>query len=99
MRTWLLLILVAVLAICFTLDPTPTIADDITDKIIEGQLRNIHFTDNNYNNDTSDQKKDVDINHSCPKCRSYSLTFEGFSTFEGKQIQLIDCKVCGYEWQ
>jgi hypothetical protein len=99
MRTWFLLILVAVLAICFTLDPTPTIAEDTTDKIIERQLCNIHFTDNNNNGDKNDQTKNVDAKHFCPNCKSGSLTFEGISTYEGKQIQIINCKMCGYEWQ
>jgi|ERR671910_1477139 DNA-directed RNA polymerase subunit M/transcription elongation factor TFIIS len=98
MRTWLLLSLVAVLAICFTLDPTPTIAEDTTDKIIERHLYNIHFADNN-NNNKSDQKKDVDVKHFCPKCKSHSLTFESLSIHAGKQIQLINCKTCDYEWQ
>ena len=79
MRTWLLLILVALLAICFTLDPTPTIAEDTTDKIIERQLYNIHFTDNNNNGDKNDQTKNVDARHFCPKCKSHSLSFEGLN--------------------
>jgi DNA-directed RNA polymerase subunit M/transcription elongation factor TFIIS len=99
MRTWLLLILVAVLAICFTLDPTPTIAEDTTDKIIDRQPCNLHFTHNNNNSDNSDQKKNVDLKHFCPNCKSSSLTFEGLSTYDGKQIQIINCEICGYEWQ
>jgi DNA-directed RNA polymerase subunit M/transcription elongation factor TFIIS len=98
MSTWLLLILFAVLAICFTLDPTPTIAEDTTDKIIERYLYNISLTDNN-NSDKSDPKKNSDIKHFCPKCKSHSLTFEGLNTYGGKQIQLINCKSCEYEWQ
>jgi transcription elongation factor Elf1 len=94
MRTWLLLTLVAVLAICFTLDPTPTVAEDTTDKIFERQLCNSHFTDNN-----NDQKKNADVKHFCPNCISHSLSFEGFSIDKGKLIQIINCKVCGYEWQ
>lgn len=96
MRTWLLLILVSVLAICFTLDPTP-IAEDMNDKIIERQPCNIQFTDNNYNK--RNQKKNTDVNHFCPECRLHSLTFEGLSIDKGKLIQLINCKVCGFEWQ
>ena len=102
MQIWLLLILVAVLAICFTLDPTPTVAEDTTDKIIERQqYSNIRFTDNNNNNndDKSDQRKDVDVGHFCPKCKSHSLAFEGLNIDKGIQIQLINCKMCGYEWQ
>ena len=98
MRTWLVLIVFAVMAVCFTLDPTPTIAEDTTDKIIERQLYNIPFTDNN-NNDKNEQKENVDVIHSCPRCKSHSLSFEGLNTHKGEQIQLIDCKICGYEWQ
>ena len=98
MRAWLGLILFFVLAICFTSDPTPTIAEDTTDKIIERYLFNSALTDNN-NGDNGNQKKNADVKHYCPKCNSDSLSFEGLNTFEGKQIQLINCKVCDYEWQ
>ena len=98
MRAWLVLILFSVLAICFTLDPTPTIAEDTTDKTIERHLYNTALTDNN-NNDKGDQKKNSDVKHFCPKCKSHSLTFEGLGIPEGKQIQLINCNACGYEWQ
>jgi DNA-directed RNA polymerase subunit M/transcription elongation factor TFIIS len=92
------LILFSVLAICFTLDPTPTIVEDTTDKTIERYfyLFNSTLTDNN-NSDKGDQKKNSDVKHFCPKCKSHSLTFEGLS--EGKQIQLISCKDCNFEWQ
>ena len=97
---WLVITLFSVLAICFTLDPTPTVAEDVTDKTIERYLYlyNSSSTDNNIN-DRSDQKKYSYVNHSCPKCKSHSLTFEGLSIHEGKQIQLINCKACDYEWQ
>jgi DNA-directed RNA polymerase subunit M/transcription elongation factor TFIIS len=100
MRAWLVLVLFFVLAICFTLDPTPTIAEDTTDKTIERYLYlfNGALTDNN-NSDKGDQKKNSDVRHFCPKCRSHSLTFEGLNTFDGKQIQLISCKDCNFEWQ
>jgi DNA-directed RNA polymerase subunit M/transcription elongation factor TFIIS len=100
MLAWLVLVLFSVFAICFISDPTPTIAEDTTDKTIERYLYlyNTTLTDSN-NSDKNDQKKDSDINHSCPKCKSHDLTFEGLNTYEGKQIQLIDCTVCGYEWQ
>jgi predicted Zn-ribbon and HTH transcriptional regulator len=95
MRAWLVLILFSVMAVCFTLDPTPTIAEDTTDKTIERYLLNGTLTDNN----NGDQKKNVDVKHFCPKCKSQSLSFEGLNTYEGRQIQLINCKTCGYEWQ
>jgi DNA-directed RNA polymerase subunit M/transcription elongation factor TFIIS len=91
------------LAICFTIDPTQTIAEDMTDKTIERYLYNILSTDNNsngnINDDKKDQNKNVDVKHSCPRCNSHSLTFEGLSTSEGKVVQLINCKSCSFEWQ
>ena len=92
-----MLILVAVLAVCFTTDPTTTVAKDTTDKTIERHLYIYPSTDsnnkNNYKNDSNN------INHFCLKCKSYGLTFEGHSTSEGKLIQLINCKACSFEWQ
>ena len=83
MLAWLVLVLFSVFAICFTLDPTPTIAEDTTDKTT----------------DKNDQKKNSDVKHFCPKCKSHDLTFEGLNTYEGKRIQLIECAACGYDWQ
>ncbi len=99
MRAWLVLFLFFILAICFTLDPTPTIAEDTTDKTIERYLYlcNTALTDN-ASSDKNGQKNS-DVKHFCPKCKSHSLTFEGLSIPEGKQIQLISCKDCGFEWQ
>ena len=94
------LIFVIVLAICFTIDPTPTVIEDTTDKTIERYLYNTLIKDNsksNNNDDKKDQNKNVD--HSCPRCYSHSLTFEGLSKSEGKVIQLINCKSCSFEWQ
>jgi DNA-directed RNA polymerase subunit M/transcription elongation factor TFIIS len=103
MRTSFVFILVIMLAICFTIDPTQTIAEDMTDKTIERYLYNILSTDNNsngnINDDKKDQNKNVDVKHSCPRCNSHSLTFEGLSTSEGKVVQLINCKSCSFEWQ
>jgi len=101
MRVSFVLILVIILAICFTSDPTPTVVEDMTDKTIERYLYNTPSTDNNNsnNNDKNDQKKNVDVKHSCHRCKSHSLTFEGLSTSEGKVVQLINCKSCSFEWQ
>ena len=102
MRTSFVFILVIILAICFTIDPTPTIAEDMTDKIVERYLYNTLSTDNsngNINDDKKDQNKNVDVKHSCPRCSSHSLTFEGLSTSKGKVVQLINCKSCSFEWQ
>jgi DNA-directed RNA polymerase subunit M/transcription elongation factor TFIIS len=102
MRAWLVLIPFSVLAICFTLDPTPTVAEDTTDKTAERHLylyNPVQVDDSDQKSDKNDQKKNTDIKHFCPKCKSHSLTFEGLNIHEGKQIQLINCKACGYEWQ
>jgi DNA-directed RNA polymerase subunit M/transcription elongation factor TFIIS len=98
MRAWLVFLLFSLLAVCFTLDPTPTVAEDTTDKKIVFYHYNTSLTDNN-NSNTNDQKKNSDVKHFCPKCESHSLTFEGISMGEGKQIQLINCSDCDYEWQ
>jgi DNA-directed RNA polymerase subunit M/transcription elongation factor TFIIS len=97
---FLCIIMIISLAVCFTTDPTPTVAEDTTDKTIEGYLYNSPSADNNNNNDDkNDQKKKADIKHSCPKCSSHSLTFKGLGISEGKQIQFIGCNDCGFEWQ
>ena len=100
MKSSFVLSLVIALAVCFTTDPTPTMAEDTTDKITERYLYNIPSTDNNNNDDDkNDQKKKADIKHSCSKCSSHSLTFEGLGISEGKQIQFIGCNDCSFEWQ
>ena len=95
MKATFVLILFIILAICFVADPTPTVIEDMTDKTIERYLYNAASIDN-YKND---QKKNADANHSCPKCSSHSLSFEGFDLFEGKRIYLIDCNDCNFGWQ
>jgi DNA-directed RNA polymerase subunit M/transcription elongation factor TFIIS len=85
------------MAICFTLDPTPTVAEDTTDKTYYSLFKSA-LTDNN-NSDKGDQKKNSDVKHFCPKCKSHNLSFESLNTHEGKQIQLINCKTCDYKWQ
>ena len=67
----------------------------MNDKTIERTLYNSISIDN-YKND---QKKNVDSNHSCPKCSSHSLSFEGLDLLEGKRIHLINCNGCNFEWQ
>jgi hypothetical protein len=95
MKEIFVLVFVIILAICFVIDPTPTVTEDMTDKTIERNLYNTVSIDN-YKND---EKKNVDVNHSCPKCNSHSLSFKGLDTFEGKRIQLIDCNDCNFEWR
>jgi hypothetical protein len=96
MKATFVLILFIILAIFFVTDPTPTVIEDMTDKTtIERYLYNTISIDN-YKND---QKKNVDANHSCPKCSSHSLSFEGLDLPEGKRIHLINCNDCNFGWQ
>lgn len=97
MKSFFVIFLVIALAICFTTDPTPTTAEDTTDKTSERYLYDIPARDGS--NDKRDQKKNEETQHGCPKCNSHSLTFEGLSTLEGKRIHLISCKTCSFEWQ
>jgi DNA-directed RNA polymerase subunit M/transcription elongation factor TFIIS len=100
MKIYLVLTLFVTLVICFITDPTPTVAEDTTDRSIERyQYAPLTYNNNNSVNDKDEQKKvGEDVNHSCPKCNSHSLSFEGLSISEGKQIQLISCSTCGFEW-
>jgi hypothetical protein len=95
MRAIFVLVFVIILAICFVIDPTPTVVEDMTDKTIERSLY-ITVSIDNYNNV---QKKNSDVNHYCPKCNSNSLSFEGLDSSEGKRIHLINCNDCNFEWQ
>ena len=100
MQASLVLMLVIILGICFVIDPTPTVIEDMTDKTIESyQYNTISLDNNNSDNPKNIQKKYADLNHSCPKCDSHSLSFEGLDTSAGKRIQLIDCTECNLEWQ
>ena len=68
----------------FVIDPTPTVAEDMSDKTIERYLYNTISLDNNNNdNYNNNQKKNTDANHYCPKCNSHSLSFEGLDSSEG----------------
>jgi hypothetical protein len=95
MKATFVLVLFIILAIFFVTDPTPTVIEDMTDKTIESYQYNTISIDN-YKND---QKKNVDANHSCPKCSSHSLSFEGLDLPEGKRIYLNNCNDCNFEWQ
>jgi DNA-directed RNA polymerase subunit M/transcription elongation factor TFIIS len=99
MKTYLVLTLFVTLVICFITDPTPTVAEDTTDKSIERyQYAPLTYNNNNVNDKDEQKKVSGDVNHSCPKCNSHSLSFEGLSMSKGKQIQLINCSTCGFEW-
>jgi hypothetical protein len=98
MKATFALVFVIILVICFVVDPTPTVIEDMTDKTIERYLYGT-LDNNSDDNNKSVQKKYVDSNHYCPKCNSHSLSFQGLDTTEGKRIQLIDCNDCNFGWQ
>ena len=95
----LVLVLIIVLAIFFTTDPTPTIAEDTTDKTSDRCLYESTTQTSSNKNGKNDEKKIQDIKHFCPVCNSNVLTLEGLSTSHGEMIQLVDCKICSFEWQ
>jgi hypothetical protein len=67
MKDYLVLTLFVTLVICFVTDPTPTVAEDTTDRSIE-RYQYVHITYNNSNNvnDKDGQKRvDGDVCHSC----------------------------------
>jgi hypothetical protein len=67
MKTYLVLTLFVTLVICFITDPTPTVAEDTTDRSIERyQYAPLTYNNNNNVNDKDEQKKvSGDVNHSC----------------------------------
>jgi hypothetical protein len=96
----LALILIIAFGIFFTTDPTPTIAEDTTDKISDRYLYDCATTDNSNNKNGKNHEKIIqDITHFCPVCNSNMLTFEGLSTSHGEMIHLVNCKICSFEWQ
>ena len=100
MQVSLVLMLIMTFAICFVIDPTPTVIEDMTDRTAESYLYNaVSLDNNNSDNPKNVQKKSVDVNHFCLKCNSHSLSLEGVDTSEGKRIQLIDCNDCNFEMQ
>jgi DNA-directed RNA polymerase subunit M/transcription elongation factor TFIIS len=101
MKAYLVLTLFVTSVICFVTDPTLTVAEeDTTDRSIERyQYASITYNNSNNINDKDGQKRaGGDVNHSCPRCNLHSLSFEGLKISEGKQIQLINCSTCGFEW-
>jgi Zn ribbon nucleic-acid-binding protein len=96
MKSFFILFSVIALAICFIIDPTPTVAEDTTDKTVDRYLHDT-LLDNDKNK--NDRNKIQGAEHFCPKCDSHSLTFERLNTLEGKHIQIVSCKTCGFEWR
>jgi hypothetical protein len=95
MNTALSFSIVLPVLIIFSIDPDTTLLADNTQKL---SYRDIVVTDDKLNKDRSN-KKIQNYKHLCPNCESHSLSFESLNTYEGKQIQLINCKSCDYKWQ
>jgi DNA-directed RNA polymerase subunit M/transcription elongation factor TFIIS len=70
----------------------------VVDNTTKQNNRDIATSDDKFNKNKTNSKIQYD-KHLCPECKSDSLTFESLSIYEGKQIQLINCKTCGFEWQ
>jgi Zn ribbon nucleic-acid-binding protein len=87
--------IVLLVLILFSLDPETSLVADNTSK---QNNRDIATSDDKFNKNKTNSRIQND-GHLCPECKSHSLTFESLSTYEGKQVQLINCKSCGFEWQ
>jgi hypothetical protein len=95
MNTALTFSIFLLVLILFSIDPDTTLLADNTQKL---NYRDIAVTDDKLNKERSN-KKIQNGKHLCPNCESHSLSFESLNMYEGKQIQLINCKSCDYEWQ
>ena len=97
MNTALPFSIVLAVLIVFSIDPDTSLVIDNNYKInyrdtaseIDDKRRDKSSNNNRIQNDK----------HICPNCESLNLSFESLNTYSGKQIQLINCRVCGYEWQ
>jgi transcription elongation factor Elf1 len=82
--------------ILFAIDPDTSLV--AADAVYKQNYKGIATSEDKFNKDKASSKIQND-RHLCPMCESYSLSFEGLNIDRGKQIQLINCKVCDYEWQ
>jgi DNA-directed RNA polymerase subunit M/transcription elongation factor TFIIS len=96
LNTALHLSIVLPVLILFSIDPDTSLVAD--NNVLKQNYRDIVVSD-----DKSDKHKAnhnlQNGEHLCPVCQSNSLSFESLNTHKGNQIQLINCKVCDYEWQ
>jgi hypothetical protein len=88
--------MVLLLLILFSIDPDTSLV--AADNVPRQNYRDIASSDDKSNRDKSNNKIQ-NGEHLCPVCQSNSLSFESINTYSGNQIQLINCKVCDYEWQ
>jgi hypothetical protein len=92
MNTALPFLIILPVLILFAIDPdTSLVAADANYKGIAASM-------DKFDKDKASSKIQND-RHLCPICGSHSLSFEGLNIDKGKQIQLIICIVCDYEWQ
>jgi DNA-directed RNA polymerase subunit M/transcription elongation factor TFIIS len=82
--------------ILFSIDPDTSLV--AADNVYKQNCRDIVVSDDKSHKDKSNNKIQ-NGEHLCPVCQSNSLSFESLNTHKGNQIQLINCKVCDYEWQ
>lgn len=80
--------------ILFSIDPDTSLVADNAYKV---NSRNSAVIDDNFK-DKSSNKRIHDGKHFCPNCESNYLSFKSLSTYEGRQLQLISCRVCDYSW-
>lgn len=70
----------------------------MADNTAKQNNRDVATSDDKFNRNKTNSKIQND-KHLCPECKSHSLRFKTLSINEGKQIQLIICKTCGFEWE
>jgi DNA-directed RNA polymerase subunit M/transcription elongation factor TFIIS len=81
--------------IVFAIDPNTSL---VADTYYKQNYREIAASEDKFNKGKASNQIQSE-RHLCPRCESHSLSFEGLNIDKGKQIQLINCKVCDYEWQ
>ena len=86
-------IVLAVISV-FSIDPDTSLLADNVFKLNYRDAAVIDDTTRDRNNNNNRIQND-----NCPNCKSFNLSFESLNTYSGKQIQLINCRVCDYEWQ
>jgi hypothetical protein len=95
MNTALPFSIVLLVLILFSIDPGTSL---VADNAYKQNYRDIAVSEDKLKKDKTSYKIQNGEHH-CPRCESHSLAFESLNTYEGKQIQLINCKTCEYEWQ
>jgi hypothetical protein len=89
--------LVLPVLIIFSIDPDTSLVADNAYKI--NYRDTASEIDDKRRDKSSNNSRIQNDKHICPNCESFNLSFESLNTHLGKQIQLINCRVCNYEWQ